>query len=177
MKGLTVEIYKSADGMDCTNHGVTSKAKTALVVGPILEVSASRAITVEVGTVTVALGHKNETGDWIVSERVDAEIVAETDCPQIVVTPCADGRYKGYCLTHVQSGFFLLGGFSSIENALLAANKLAKLFPMENWDVMGQTSRAFNRSLVRREYERLKSEDKAWMAQFGGPRALIQGAR
>lgn len=37
-KGMTVEIYKPADGSDCTNGGVTSRAKTALIVGDILSV-------------------------------------------------------------------------------------------------------------------------------------------
>lgn len=37
-KGMIVEIYKPADGSDCTNGGVTSKAKAAIVVGDVLDV-------------------------------------------------------------------------------------------------------------------------------------------
>ena len=41
-KGMHVEIYKPADGSDCTNHGVTSKATHALLVGPVIEICAKQ---------------------------------------------------------------------------------------------------------------------------------------
>lgn len=33
MKGLICSVYRDASGCDCTNHGVTSKAHTVILVG------------------------------------------------------------------------------------------------------------------------------------------------
>lgn len=72
------------------------------------------------------------------TDHEEVQLVFKTSCPQIVVTPA---RYEklGYNLTHVQSGFFLLGPFPSIKDACDAATKLADLFPIAGWNAMGES--------------------------------------
>lgn len=120
--------------------------------------------------VTVALGKKNEAGDWIVTDRSEVLAIA-TSCPQIVITPPVDKRTKNYNLTHLQSGFFLLGGFPTIQAARDAATRLATLFSIADWNSIGEISHAWKRSRVRELWNNLSPEDKLWMQQWGGPQA------
>ena len=34
MKGMTVTVFRRADGYDCTNSGITSKAEQVTLIGP-----------------------------------------------------------------------------------------------------------------------------------------------
>ena len=119
--------------------------------------------------VTIALGRKNAFGDWLVDDHVDVQAIA-TACPQIVITPPVDKHQRNYNLTHLQSGFFLLGNFPTIEEARAAAIRLDELFGISKWNAMGAISRMWNRTRIRDRYESLPLEDKQWMAQYGGPR-------
>jgi len=118
--------------------------------------------------VSVAVGHRNAAGDWIIDEWVEVLAIA-TSCPQIVITPPVRGERGKYILTHLQSGFYLLGGFPTIAAAREAATRLATLFPIDNWDAVGQISRSWARTEVKRLYKNLSPEDKQWMKQYGGP--------
>ena len=118
--------------------------------------------------VTLAIGHKNAAGDWIVTDHVDV-LAIPTSCPQIVITPPPDKTSGNYNLTHLQSGFFLLGGFPTIHAARDAATRLAQLFPILDWDQMGEISRSWARPRVRKLWKNLSPEDKLWMQQWGGP--------
>ncbi len=115
--------------------------------------------------VTVALGYKNSAGQWIVTDRVEQKIVAETRCAQIVVT-----EGKRFTLTHYYTGFFLLGGFRYILEAQMAAEKLEQLFQIDDWNVMAGISGALVRPRVRQKWDALPLEDKRWMEKWGGPK-------
>ena len=120
--------------------------------------------------VSVAIGHTNAAGDWVIDEYVEVLAIA-TSCPQIVITPPLPDRKRsrrGYNLTHLQSGFFLLGSFPTIASAREAATRLATLFPIANWDALGQISRSWARPEVKRLYKNLSPEDQQWMKQWGG---------
>jgi len=115
--------------------------------------------------VTVAIGNKNIAGDWIVRERADVQAF-DTGFTQIVITPPLDGK-PGYNLTHVQSGFYMLGPFPNLTAAREAAVRLAKLFPVEDWNIIGQMSRSWVRPQVKKMFRRLSQEDQQWMRQNG----------
>lgn len=119
--------------------------------------------------VSLAMGHRNSVGDWIVDDYVEVLAIA-TSCPQIIITPSAHPGPSLYNLSHLQSGFFLLGGFRTIDDAREAATRLAKLFPIADWDALGQISQSWRRRVVRNEWNALSLEDKLWMYQHGGPK-------
>jgi len=120
--------------------------------------------------VTVAMGRKNSAGDWIVTERVES-VCIPTSVTQIAITPCVpDVRVSsasGYNLTHVQSGYFLLGPFATIAEAQSAADILADILPVEDWNIMGQISRSWQRSQVKAMFGRLTPEQQKWMRERG----------
>jgi hypothetical protein len=115
--------------------------------------------------VTVALGSKNAAGDWVVNERVDVQSF-ETGFRQIVITPRLD-QGTGYNLTHVQSGFFLLGPFQTLTSAREAAVRLSRLFSIEDWNEMGAVSQSWKRSRIKQLFNWLKPQDKEWMRRNG----------
>jgi hypothetical protein len=115
--------------------------------------------------VTCALGYKNTAGAWVVNERVEVQCF-ETGISQLVITPDLDGR-PGYNLTHVQSGFRALGPFTNLTTAREAAVRLAKLFPIEEWNAMGQMAEAWKRGRLKIKFRNLPLEDQEWMRQNG----------
>jgi hypothetical protein len=115
--------------------------------------------------VTVALGRKNASGHWIVTERVEVQSF-ETGVSQLVITPDLDGRGT-FNLTHVQSGFKALGPFTSLTRAREAAERLAQLWPIEDWDLMGQMAEAWKRTRLQQKLRKLPAEDQAWMRENG----------
>jgi hypothetical protein len=115
--------------------------------------------------VTVALGRKDSAGHWIVTERVDVQSF-ETGVSQLVITPDLDGRGT-FNLTHVQSGFKALGPFATLTQAREAAVRLAELWPIEEWNAMGQMAEAWKRTRLKLKFRQLPAEDQAWMREHG----------
>lgn len=115
--------------------------------------------------VTCALGYRDTRGHWVINSRVDVQAF-ETGCSQLVITPDLDGR-NGYNLTHRQSGFRALGPFPTLTTAREAAVRLAKLFPLEDWNAMGEMSRSWARPRVKRMFLALAPADQEWMRQNG----------
>lgn len=78
-KAMIAEIYKPADGLDCTNKGVTSNATKALIVGPVLrverdtktEAAAIPEIFVDRGTYPVLRLEIRHDGSYVVAVPAD----------------------------------------------------------------------------------------------------------
>lgn len=107
--------------------------------------------------VTVAMGHKDSHG-WSVDDRIDVQCF-DTGISQIVITP--DLRGSSYNLTHVGTGFYLLGPFDTLTQARQASVKLAKLLPLsdmtQNW----------TRADAKRMFRALPVEAQEWMRSHG----------
>lgn len=62
--GMMVDVFKDAHGTDCTNGGVTSKAKTALLIGE----GVAKVFGTHEGTPVLRLARR---GDYIYAEPVE----------------------------------------------------------------------------------------------------------
>lgn len=102
------------------------------------------------------------------TDSIEVECIV-TKCPQIVITPPAPFTdfIDGYNLTHLQSGFYLLGPFPSLESAQEGADKLASFFSIADWDEMGKISRSWQRSRVKQLFGWLHFDEQKWMRQHG----------
>jgi len=97
-KGMMVEIYKPADGSDCTNDGVTSKAKEALLVGDDIPQIFSEREGVPVLRVErrAILDHCPGCGDNALGEKWDYISAVPVDLPE-GIHPAAGGNFIYSC--------------------------------------------------------------------------------
>jgi hypothetical protein len=123
--------------------------------------------------ISVAIGHRNSAGDWIVDERPDVQS-HPTRQPQIWITPNLSklSKAKGdWVLTHAETGFFLLGPFMELTQAREAADRLVTMLPLNDWNVMGRTDGPdgfpWQRDRVKDRVKRLSMEDRQWLREHG----------
>lgn len=108
--------------------------------------------------VSVAIGHKDGAGHWIIDEHIEVECF-DTGISQIVITPSLAG--SGLNLIHAETGLYLLGPFATMTAAREGAVKLSRLFPFRD------LTKKWTPTEGKRLFRGLAPEDQEWMRQNG----------